>query len=78
MADMSKQAHGELVELVGTLPAKEQRRVLEFARALADAKPQGTPGSDLIRFAGTISPDELARMSQAIEEGCEQVDANAW
>jgi RHH-type transcriptional regulator, rel operon repressor / antitoxin RelB len=34
--------------------------------------PRGTPGKDLLQFAGTISPDDLEAMKQAIEEGCER------
>jgi hypothetical protein len=39
---------------------------------------RGTPGRELLQFAGTIEPDDLALMKQAIEEGCEKVDANEW
>ena len=35
-------------------------------------------GPVLIRFAGTITQDDLALISQAIEEGCEQVNPNEW
>ena len=39
---------------------------------------RGTPGRELLQFAGTIELDDLALMQQAIEEGCEQVDADEW
>jgi hypothetical protein len=32
----------------------------------------------LLGFAGVIQPDDLDRMRQAIEEGCEQVDVHEW
>jgi hypothetical protein len=32
------------------------------------------PGAELLRFAGAIERHELQRMSQAIEEGCEQFE----
>jgi hypothetical protein len=50
--------------------------VLHFARDLVS--PKGTPGNDLLRFAGSIDPSDLEAMSQAIAEGCEKVDLNAW
>ncbi len=39
---------------------------------------RGVPGRELLRFAGTIEPDDLILMEKAIEEGCEQVDADEW
>ncbi len=55
-----------------------QRRVLDFARALALAKPLGVPGKDLVRFAGSIPKKDLQQMKAAIEEGCERIDADGW
>jgi hypothetical protein len=37
-------------------------------------KLRGIPGVDLLGFAGHIPPDDLQRMSDAIEEGCEAVN----
>lgn len=73
-----KNAHGELLELVRQLPVAEQRRVLDFARALSASRPQGVAGHELLRFAGTILSEDLTRMAEAIEQGCEQVDTHAW
>ena len=67
-----------IMEQVGKLPLEEQRRVLEFAEALAITKPRGVPGKELLRFAGAIPRDQLKQMSDAIEEGCEQIDAGSW
>lgn len=39
---------------------------------------QGTPGKELLRFVGTIEPDDLILMQQAIEEDCERIDADGW
>lgn len=38
----------------------------------------GTPGRDLLRFAGRIDTDSAAEMMQAIEEDCNKVDPGAW
>lgn len=70
--------HNELTNFLGRLPVSQQRQVLEFARTLVAAPPRGVPGADLLRFAGTIEADDLDKMTQAIEEGCERVDADEW
>ena len=75
---MSKNVTGAILEQVRALLPEEQQRVLEFARALATSRPRGVAGKDLLRFAGTIPKDDLKMMSVAIEEGCEQVNANEW
>ncbi len=66
------------VEQLRTLPQDLQWRVYEFTRALALSTPRGVPGQQLLRFAGTIEEDDLQLMREAIEEGCERVDANEW
>ena len=68
----------QLVEQVDRLPPEFQRKVLDFAQALALALPKGVPGRSLVRFAGTIDADDLKAMSQAIKADCEQVDADEW
>jgi hypothetical protein len=62
----------ETTELLHRLPESQQQRVLNFARELAGIKPQGIPGADLIVFGGCIMADDLQRMQDAIEEGCER------
>jgi len=42
------------------------------------AELRGVPGDVLLEFAGTIPPDDVARMARVIEEECEQVDMNEW
>ncbi len=60
------------------LSPEQQMKVLAFIRALAEEKPSGVPGSELLRFAGTIDQDGLSEMEKAIAEGCEQVNLNDW
>ena len=67
-----------LHEQLDRLPLEQQRQVLEFARALAMVEIRGVPGSALSRFAGTIEPEDLNAMTQAINEGCEEVNSNEW
>jgi hypothetical protein len=68
----------KVVEQLKVLPHDLQWRVLEFTHALAISTPQGVPGRQLVRFAGTIPADDAQLMREAIEHGCEQVDANEW
>ena len=71
---MSALIKERLVEQVDALPDDLQRRVLDFAQALAMTLPKGVPGTELLKFAGVISADDGRRMSEAIEAGCEKVD----
>ena len=75
---MSETVAEQVLEQLQALPPEHQRRVLDFARALAAPAPAGVPGKQLLRFAGTIPLDDLRRMARAIEEGCEQVNADEW
>ena len=68
----------ELSTCLGRLPVERQRQVLEFARTLATPPLQGVRGSTLLQFAGTIDESDLEVMSQAIEDGCERIDADEW
>lgn len=69
----------EIMKQVGQLDYEHQRRVLDFARALAvTTGPKGVPGKQLLPFAGSIPADDLKLMEQAIEDSCEKVDLNEW
>jgi len=65
----------DLVTQIAKLPHDLQLRVLDFAKALM---PKGVQGKSLLQFEGTISSDDLQRMSKAIEQGCEKVDTSEW
>ncbi|GAB4421758.1 MAG: hypothetical protein Kow00106_18810 [Anaerolineae bacterium] len=67
-----------VIEQLKVLPQELQWRVLEFARALAASTPRGVPGKQLLRFAGALPTDEAEAMKTAIEQYCEQVDADEW
>jgi hypothetical protein len=69
---------GEVIEQMKSLPYEMQWRVLGFTRALALSSPRGVPGNQLLRFAGAVALDDLNTMRSAIEQGCEQVDADEW
>ena len=68
----------EIFDQLEKLDVPKQQQVLQFARALAAAEPEGVPGKELLRFAGAIEHDDLQRIAQAIEEGCERVNLDEW
>jgi hypothetical protein len=74
----SSSLRNEILHQFEKLKPDQQRKVLEFARALANTNLEGTRGKDLLRFAGTIEPSDLKEMTEAIEQDCEKVDANEW
>lgn len=65
-----------VVREMENMPHDQQYRVLKFVRTLTT--PRGVPGKDLLKFAGTISPEDLRLMSEAIEEECERIDPDEW
>lgn len=68
----------EVVEQLKVMPQPLQRQVLEFVRSLAKVEIRGTPGHQLLRFAGAIPPDDLQLMHEAIEQDCEQANLDEW
>ena len=54
-------------ECVDKLSSADQARVLQYVRSL-ERPMKGVPGRDLLKFAGTISLEDLEIMKQAIEE----------
>jgi predicted CopG family antitoxin len=71
---ISPSIRDEVLRELEKLGAADQQRVMDFLRALGSAKPRGTAGSDLTRFAGTLSEESVDEMMAAIEEGCERID----
>jgi hypothetical protein len=68
----------ELHERLALLKPEQQQQVLDYARSLSEAPRRGVPGAALLRFAGTMSPEDAAEMARVIEEGCEGVDLSGW
>jgi hypothetical protein len=72
------QLKNEVLQVMNQLPEDRQRQVLNFARSLVSSTPKGVAGKDLLRFAGILTEQEAQSLSQAIAEGCEQVDLREW
>ena len=68
----------QILERVRLLTAEQQQQVLHYLQMLSSQPLQGTSGSVLKRFIGTISPDDLALMEAAIEADLERIDPDAW
>ncbi len=68
----------EIVNEIGRLNYDNQRRVLDFAKALAAAGTRGVSGKRLLSFAGLIPAEDLDEMQHAITEHCGKVDLNEW
>ncbi len=75
---MSNSVISKVVEQMEMLPSDLQQIVLEFVQSLQAYPLRGTPGKQLLQFAGFIPVDELDLMRGAIVVGCEQVDLNEW
>jgi hypothetical protein len=76
---VDKAVHDELVKTLDGMPITLQRQVLNFASSLQKTKlPRGTPGRELVKFAGCISPEDGEEMLKAIEEGCKRIDVDGW
>lgn len=75
---MSQILQSQIIEQIEQLSDEQQQITLEFIRSLNFAEKKGVPGTDLLRFAGAISLDDLRAMEEAITTGCERVDANEW
>lgn len=67
----------ELMQRFARLGPAGKRQVLDYARSLGAAPGRGTPGAALLDFVGSIPPEDLREMAEAIEEGCERIDPMA-
>lgn len=75
---MSDLVKDQIMEQLLGMSEDEQRRILEIARSMSAHPGGGVSGSSLLRFAGAIDPEDARRMSDAVEEGCEQINPNGW
>lgn len=60
------------------LSPEMQARAAQLVHGLVEAAPNGIPGRDLLRFAGAIDAESVREMEEAIEDGCERIDPEAW
>lgn len=65
----------EIIEKLRQLEPVQQEQVLALVRNLAH--PRGVTGASLLKFAGQIAQDDLARMEEALKD-CETIDYDTW
>ena len=75
---MTNMIKTKVMEHLEYLPENLQEQVLAYVESLQRIAGRGVRGKELLQFAGTIPPDDLELMQQAIERGCERVDLNEW
>ncbi len=68
----------EIVRQLDVLPEDLQTQVLRFVESLTVRTVLGERGAALRRAAPSLDSDSPSEMIQAIEEGCEQVEAGGW
>jgi hypothetical protein len=70
------QLQNEIADAVARLPEHKKRQVLDFARKLIG--PPADHRERLRSLAGSIASEDGEVMLQAINEGCETIDAGSW
>jgi hypothetical protein len=60
------------------LTPENLQEVLVFVSARSGGKESDDSPRRLLQFAGCIDPSDLDLMLQAIENGCENIDAREW
>lgn len=75
---MSDAVIKKVIEQLKALSENLQEEFLRLLEALTNSKPIGVSGESLLKFAGIISSDDLAKMQLVISAGCEQVDLDEW
>lgn len=68
----------EILNELNRLDEPELRRVLEFVRSLPAETVKGESGDSILRIVGTIPPEDLKEMRDAIEADCERIDSDGW
>jgi hypothetical protein len=54
------------------LSPQMQARAVQLVHGLVSQIPKGSPGRDLLRFAGLLDSESVRQIEEAIEEGCER------
>lgn len=70
-----------VLENLDTLDRPGKLEVLDLSEALssrARLPAERDTRAALLKYAGTISKEDLDLISEAIEEGCEKVDEEGW
>ena len=74
---MNQLLKDEIIKQTEQLGEEQQQRVLDFARTLSSPLPRGISGEEFIRVLGTLPPEDVEAMEQALEE-CGRIDPRDW
>lgn len=75
---MEKPILREIIEQVKILPDNMQYKVLSIIKDLRTQTQQGIPGIILLQFSGSIPAQDIDKIRETIQSGCEQIDINEW
>ena len=75
---MNKPLPRELIDELEVLEGEDIERVFEYARSLKVRRDRETRRTELMKLAGSVSVEEIARIESAVEEGCERIDHEGW
>ena len=70
----------QIIAEVDRLSVEQQTQLLAVVQQMRQAAPPGIPGEVLLAHMDsfTFAPGALAEMLEAIEAGCERIDADGW
>lgn len=68
----------EITRAAETLNPEQQQRVLAYIHRLGNSRAEVKPSAELLALAGTLPHEDAAEMLKAVEEGCGQINTNAW
>lgn len=60
------------------LDLEQQQQVLQYIRTLQQPRTSPKAGAGLLALAGTWPAEDAAEIMKAIDEGCGQINPNAW
>jgi hypothetical protein len=77
---VNPEVRDEILQDLEALPPGLQRKAQEYVRGLVQTSglPRGASPRDLQQVAGILDDESAREMREAIEEGCEGVDQDAW
>jgi hypothetical protein len=64
----------EIINYLDSLTLEQLEKVLKLVRSMTPQLPPAQPVENLLKYVGSIPPDDLQAMAAAIEEECERID----
>ncbi len=68
----------QIIAQIQQLEESQQLQVLNFATSLPTKNNTCVSGKSLLKFAGSISEEDLVIMSDAIDKECGKIDLDEW